>query len=68
MIVPISSIHLVIGFFVQMELLLKMIEEEKILLSFILLSLKRCAKVFITFKKDYSYKMTGQDMSSKQKE
>ncbi len=45
-----------------------MIEARKIMLSLLLLSLKRCAKVLKTFKEKLKSMMPGHLIGSKQKE
>jgi hypothetical protein len=55
-------------FLVQREWVFKMIEEEKILLGFFLLTLKRCAKVLTTFKEKLESILSGHSITTKQKE
>ncbi len=69
MIMAFASHQMIDIFFFHLEWVLKMIEVNKITLSLILLSLKRCVKVLTTLKEKLKGMMnTGKIITSKQKE
>ncbi len=67
MIMAFTSHQMINIFLGHGQWVLKMIEVNKIMLILIILSLKRCAMVLITFKKEFNSLVPGHNITSKQK-